>query len=80
MEVISTRSYPQHFPSVHPETVRESTAAHHALLVAKNVDSFPTNLERLGEGTIDVWWVVHDGGMLMLLPFLLRQHKVSLYL
>uniref|UniRef100_A0AAY5EP84 Solute carrier family 12 member 7a n=1 Tax=Electrophorus electricus TaxID=8005 RepID=A0AAY5EP84_ELEEL len=28
------------------------------------------------EGTIDVWWVVHDGGMLMLLPFLLRQHKV----
>ncbi|XP_068565667.1 solute carrier family 12 member 7 isoform X1 [Cebidichthys violaceus] len=58
------------------ETVRESTAAHHALLVAKNVDSFPTNLDRLGEGTIDVWWVVHDGGMLMLLPFLLRQHKV----
>uniref|UniRef100_A0A7N6BF91 Solute carrier family 12 member 7b n=1 Tax=Anabas testudineus TaxID=64144 RepID=A0A7N6BF91_ANATE len=47
-----------------------------ALLVAKNVDSFPTNQDRLGEGTIDVWWVVHDGGMLMLLPFLLRQHKV----
>ena len=59
-----------------PETVRETTATHHALLVAKNVDSFPGNLERLGEGTIDVWWVVHDGGMLMLLPFLLRQHKV----
>ncbi|XP_030205456.1 solute carrier family 12 member 7 isoform X2 [Gadus morhua] len=58
------------------ETVRETTATHHALLVAKNVDSFPGNLERLGEGTIDVWWVVHDGGMLMLLPFLLRQHKV----
>ncbi|XP_029313167.1 solute carrier family 12 member 7 isoform X2 [Cottoperca gobio] len=58
------------------ETVRESTAANHALLVAKNVDSFPTNQDRLGEGTIDVWWVVHDGGMLMLLPFLLRQHKV----
>lgn len=26
-------------------------------------------------GTLDVWWVVHDGGMLMLLPFLLQQHK-----
>lgn len=62
--------------AAHTETVRESTAAHHALLVAKNVDSFPTNQDRLGEGTIDVWWVVHDGGMLMLLPFLLRQHKV----
>ncbi|XP_031439898.1 solute carrier family 12 member 7 isoform X3 [Clupea harengus] len=58
------------------ETVRETTAASQALLVAKNVDSFPTNQERLGEGTIDVWWIVHDGGMLMLLPFLLRQHKV----
>uniref|UniRef100_A0A4W5NED9 Solute carrier family 12 member 7b n=1 Tax=Hucho hucho TaxID=62062 RepID=A0A4W5NED9_9TELE len=58
------------------ETVRETTAAHQALLVAKNVDSFPTNTDRLGQGTIDVWWVVHDGGLLMLLPFLLRQHKV----
>uniref|UniRef100_A0A8C8ICW0 Solute carrier family 12 member 7b n=1 Tax=Oncorhynchus tshawytscha TaxID=74940 RepID=A0A8C8ICW0_ONCTS len=58
------------------ETVRETTAANQALLVAKNVDSFPTNTDRLGEGTIDVWWIVHDGGLLMLLPFLLRQHKV----
>uniref|UniRef100_A0A4W5MDP8 Solute carrier family 12 member 7b n=1 Tax=Hucho hucho TaxID=62062 RepID=A0A4W5MDP8_9TELE len=58
------------------ETVRETTAANQALLVAKNVDSFPTNADRLGEGTIDVWWIVHDGGLLMLLPFLLRQHKV----
>uniref|UniRef100_A0A8C1XA47 Solute carrier family 12 member 7a n=1 Tax=Cyprinus carpio TaxID=7962 RepID=A0A8C1XA47_CYPCA len=58
------------------ETVRETTAAHQALLVAKNIDSFPTNQERLGVGTIDVWWIVHDGGLLMLLPFLLRQHKV----
>lgn len=24
-------------------------------------------------GTIDVWWIVHDGGLLMLLPFLLKQ-------
>ncbi|XP_075244994.1 solute carrier family 12 member 7-like isoform X4 [Convolutriloba macropyga] len=26
--------------------------------------------------TIDIWWIVHDGGILMLLGFLLRQHKV----
>ncbi|XP_060778435.1 solute carrier family 12 member 7 isoform X4 [Neoarius graeffei] len=57
------------------ETVRETTAAHQALMVAKNIDNFP-HQERLREGTIDVWWVVHDGGLLMLLPFLLRQHKV----
>lgn len=59
------------------ETVRETTAAHQALLVAKNIDHFPGNQERLKEGTIDVWWIVHDGGLLMLLPFLLKQHKVS---
>ncbi|XP_062336799.1 solute carrier family 12 member 7-like isoform X2 [Osmerus eperlanus] len=58
------------------ETVRETTSAHQALLVAKNIDHFPSNQARLGQGTIDVWWIVHDGGLLMLLPFLLRQHKV----
>ncbi|XP_072461451.1 solute carrier family 12 member 7 isoform X2 [Notamacropus eugenii] len=58
------------------DTVRDTTAAHQALLVAKNIDMFPQNQERFREGNIDVWWIVHDGGMLMLLPFLLRQHKV----
>uniref|UniRef100_H9GCJ9 Solute carrier family 12 member 5 n=1 Tax=Anolis carolinensis TaxID=28377 RepID=H9GCJ9_ANOCA len=58
------------------ELVRETTAGHMALLVAKNVAMFPANTERFSEGHIDVWWIVHDGGMLMLLPFLLRQHKV----
>lgn len=42
----------------------------------KNIAFYPSNHERYLEGHIDVWWIVHDGGMLMLLPFLLRQHKV----
>ncbi|XP_063154800.1 solute carrier family 12 member 7 isoform X2 [Candoia aspera] len=58
------------------DTVRETTAAQQALLIAKNIDLFPVNQERFSEGNIDVWWIVHDGGMLMLLPFLLKQHKV----
>ncbi|XP_067117383.1 solute carrier family 12 member 6-like [Osmerus mordax] len=57
-------------------TVRVTTAAHMALLVPKNISLFPGSSEPCSEGTIDVWWIVHDGGMLMLLPFLLRQHKV----
>ncbi|KAI1888664.1 hypothetical protein AGOR_G00187470 [Albula goreensis] len=57
-------------------TVRVTTAAHLALLVPKNISLFPGNSEPCTEGYIDVWWIVHDGGMLMLLPFLLRQHKV----
>ncbi|KAM4017753.1 LOW QUALITY PROTEIN: solute carrier family 12 member 4 [Anomaloglossus baeobatrachus] len=58
------------------ETVRCTTAAHLALTVPKNVSFYPSNHERYLEGNIDVWWIVHDGGMLMLLPFLLKQHKV----
>ncbi|XP_077445497.1 solute carrier family 12 member 6 isoform X2 [Stigmatopora argus] len=57
-------------------TVRVTTAAHLALLVPKNISLFPSNREPCTEGYMDVWWIVHDGGMLMLLPFLLRQHKV----
>ncbi|XP_071973870.1 solute carrier family 12 member 4 isoform X3 [Engystomops pustulosus] len=57
-------------------TVRCTTAAHLALMVPKNVSFYPSNHERYLEGNIDVWWIVHDGGMLMLLPFLLKQHKV----
>uniref|UniRef100_A0A3B4BJH4 Uncharacterized protein n=1 Tax=Periophthalmus magnuspinnatus TaxID=409849 RepID=A0A3B4BJH4_9GOBI len=58
------------------EVVRETTISSLALLVPKNISSYPSNGERFTEGHIDVWWIVHDGGMLMLLPFLLRQHKV----
>ncbi|XP_061525662.1 solute carrier family 12 member 6-like isoform X4 [Phycodurus eques] len=57
-------------------TVRVTTAAHLALLVPKNISLFPSNSEPCADGYMDVWWIVHDGGMLMLLPFLLRQHKV----
>lgn len=57
------------------ETVRNVSASKNALLVPKNISQFPDNTEKL-HGTIDVWWIVHDGGLLMLLPFLLKQHKV----
>lgn len=62
---------------LYSDTVRCTTAAHLALMVPKNVSFYPSNHERFTDGNIDVWWIVHDGGMLMLLPFLLRQHKVS---
>ncbi|XP_063042388.1 solute carrier family 12 member 6-like isoform X2 [Engraulis encrasicolus] len=66
---------PQHWKTF-INTVRVTTAAHLALLVPKNISLYPTSSEPCTDGTIDVWWIVHDGGMLMLLPFLLRQHKV----
>lgn len=56
------------------ETVRNVSAAKNALLVPKGINFFPDSNEKV-TGNIDVWWIVHDGGLLMLLPFLLKQHK-----
>ena len=44
----------------------------------KGGQSFPGNLERVGKheqnATIDIWWLCHDGGLLLLLPFLLARN------
>ncbi|XP_052126468.1 solute carrier family 12 member 4-like isoform X2 [Frankliniella occidentalis] len=56
------------------KTVRTVTAARMALLVPKGINFFPDSTEKV-TGNIDVWWIVHDGGLLMLLPFLLKQHR-----
>ncbi|CAG0890118.1 unnamed protein product [Darwinula stevensoni] len=56
------------------EGVRNVAAAKMALLVPKGIKSFPSSNEKLS-GYIDIWWIVHDGGLLMLLPFLLCQCK-----
>ena len=58
-----------------PEAIRVASSMELAVLVPKGIDWFPSNLDRM-KGNIDIWWVVHDGGLLMLLPFLLHQHKV----
>lgn len=47
------------------------------LLVPKGISYFPENEYRMS-GSIDVWWILHDGGLLLLISFLLKQHKVSL--
>ena len=57
------------------ECVRVATKKELAVLVLKGTNWFPSNEDRM-KGHIDIWWVVSDGGLLMLLPFLLRQHKV----
>jgi potassium/chloride transporter 4/5/6 len=35
---------------------------------------WPNSLVRLG-GFIDIWWIVGEGGILLLLPFLLKKHQ-----
>ncbi|EDO35443.1 predicted protein [Nematostella vectensis] len=57
------------------ETTQTVSLGEQALLVPRHIDAFPDNHERL-QGSVDVWWIVHDGGMMILILFLLRQHKV----
>jgi potassium/chloride transporter 4/5/6 len=54
--------------------VRAAAAGRMALLVPRGIASFPGSGEVV-RGSIDVWWIVHDGGLLMLLPFLLKRHR-----
>ncbi|XP_054278489.1 solute carrier family 12 member 4 isoform X2 [Macrosteles quadrilineatus] len=56
------------------ETVRVICTSRMALLVPKGINFFPESTEKVA-GNIDIWWIVHDGGLLMLLPFLLKQHR-----
>ncbi|CAL1532293.1 unnamed protein product, partial [Lymnaea stagnalis] len=55
------------------DTMRNIALARNALIVLK-ADTFPSKGMRL-TGTIDIWWIVNDGGMLLLLGHLLRRHK-----
>merc|ERR1712045_1052686 len=56
------------------DTIRNAGAGKMALLVPKGIQRFPDTGDTV-KGFIDIWWIVHDGGLLMLLPFLLKQHR-----
>lgn len=56
------------------ELMRNVQVSQNAFLVVKGVESWPESCDKLG-GFIDIWWIVNDGGLLMLLPHLLKQHR-----
>ncbi|KAI9168133.1 hypothetical protein H9P43_007504 [Blastocladiella emersonii ATCC 22665] len=64
------------------EIVRNVIALDKALLLVKGLTEFPLGSEVWSDaaprmsGTIDVYWIVHDGGMMALLPWLLKRHAV----
>ena len=57
-------------------TVRGIMNLKKALLVFKGGDRYPCSSDLIKNGSIDVWWVVHDGGLLLLLPYLLLQNHI----
>ncbi len=56
-------------------TIAIAEARQCAVIVPKNLDNFPDNKE-IQDGTIDIWWIIHDGGLLFLIAFLLKRNKV----
>ncbi len=59
----------------HLNRYKTVTASKKALIVVKGAGKLPNNQARL-EGNVDIYWVVHDGGLLLLLPYLLSLNKV----
>ncbi|VDM58947.1 unnamed protein product [Angiostrongylus costaricensis] len=45
------------------------------LLVAKGITDFPSSVFKMS-GFMDVYWIVQDGGLCLLMAYLLKQHKV----
>uniref|UniRef100_A0A7S4LQN6 Uncharacterized protein n=1 Tax=Oxyrrhis marina TaxID=2969 RepID=A0A7S4LQN6_OXYMA len=57
------------------QTIQVCTVFEKTVLIAKEAYKYPTNRVVL-KGVIDVWWVVADGGLMLLLPSLLIRNKV----
>jgi potassium/chloride transporter 4/5/6 len=48
-----------------------------AIILFKGSPDYPTtNTDIRGRKCIDIWWIVYDGGLLLLLPYLLSKHSV----
>jgi len=59
------------------QTLRFGNANESALIITKGIDEWPCNSKTDAQsGTIDLWWIIHDGGLLLLIVFLLRKHKI----
>jgi hypothetical protein len=57
------------------DSIRLAENKNFAILLLKNIDSYPSLLD-IQSGYIDIWWIIHDGGLLFLLAFLLQQHPI----
>ena len=57
------------------ESLRTSKAAGLASVVSKVDSDWPTS-KIVSNKTIDIWWVIHDGGLIILLSYLLKQNAV----
>ena len=48
-----------------------------ALILTKGIDNWPVDSKTdVQTGTIDLWWIISDGGLLLLIVFLLKKNKL----
>ncbi|CAM6087999.1 unnamed protein product [Calypogeia fissa] len=64
-----------HSAQVMLEILDECKAVNKAVVLCMNLDEFPMEGTQQ-DGYIDVWWMVHDGGLLLILAHLLKQHRI----
>eukprot|EP00834_Sanchytrium_tribonematis_P003480 NODE_135_length_16508_cov_1.365897.p1 type:complete len:868 gc:universal NODE_135_length_16508_cov_1.365897:12848-15451(+) len=57
------------------EAIKAVLICKKGLVLLKSVSEFPT-AHQLQTGYIDVYWIRHDGGMLSILPHLLKKHHI----
>jgi len=58
------------------ESIHQCSASQKAVLLGVNLRNFPTSESLPLTGCIDVWWIKHDGGLLLLLSNLLKKHRI----
>nr|AKN21475.1 slc12a-1 [Schmidtea mediterranea] len=55
------------------DAIHRVVSAEICMLIPKGVSEYPSISCK---GTIDIWWIMQDGGLLMMLPVLLKRHRV----
>eukprot|EP01064_Diplonema_japonicum_P032867 TRINITY_DN6300_c0_g1_i1.p1 TRINITY_DN6300_c0_g1~~TRINITY_DN6300_c0_g1_i1.p1 ORF type:complete len:989 (+),score=223.84 TRINITY_DN6300_c0_g1_i1:64-3030(+) len=73
----SDQSYTDQQAGTYINLVKAIVGCQKAVILLKNGSKLLTYMSARAvlTNTIDVWWIVHDGGLLILLPHLLRLHK-----
>ena len=58
-------------------SLRYANANESAIIITKGIDNWPIDKKTECQSeTIDIWWIIHDGGLLLLIAFLLKKHKI----
>ena len=60
------------------DLLHQTTSNEQVALVVKHLEHFPSCNDEI-TGYLDIWWIIHDGGLLMLLAYLLNTHRYACF-